>query len=216
MDFNEEGFYEFQCACGHLQRTFYPIPKYELLVQIAALALYDGHFRETIDSSSAALERYYEFFLRFVHFKHRRPSAEFEATWKAIENQSERQLGAFLFAYLSEFGKVCPRLPDHHVTFRNKVTHKGRLPSHKEAAEFAQRSINFIKDRIQEIAAVAGGEKELHDFSVSLIDGEKKKHPEAHSVVTWTVLSESLAKPFGQEFDIGTYLEIQKRFRHQW
>lgn len=214
MDFSEEGYYEFKCKCGHVSKFYHPLPRHELLLQIAMLAFVDGHYKETVQSCSSALERFYEFYLRFLAFRAKITSADFEVTWKTLQNQSERQFGAYVFAYLQENRKPFPKLPDRHVQLRNKVAHKGHLPTQGEAAEFAQRSINYIKDRIKEM--VADGNADLHAFTLSCIAELKRKYPDANSVATWTILSDALGTPLGEEFALADSIRILKQFRNQW
>lgn len=137
---------------------------------------------------------------------------DFERMWSALKNQSERQFGAFLFAYLQENRKPCKMLPNSHVEMRNDVIHKGRIPNKAEATAFAQRSVNYIKDRIKEIPP-----ENLHAFTLFLINNQKSNYsPDSNSVVTWTVLSESYEKPLGEEFDLSSYLVTLTKFRYMW
>ncbi|OKY76591.1 MAG: hypothetical protein BM485_05040, partial [Desulfobulbaceae bacterium DB1] len=59
----------------------------------------------------------------------------FDATWKQVTNQSERQFGAFLFLYLleqkTEFDQKKYKI-EELKKFRNKVIHKGYLPNEQE------------------------------------------------------------------------------------
>jgi hypothetical protein len=212
LDVNDDGYYEFNCECGHVQRTFYPIPRYELLLQFGMLALVDGHFRETVNSCNSALERFFEFYLRFVSFKRKTQTEQFDSFWRTVGNQSERQLGAYVSTYLFENSAACRFLTTKHFEFRNKVIHQGYIPSHDEALAFAQRVLNFIKDRVHEIAG-----EELGRFTIFTITELQRKHPQGtSSVSTFTVLSESLKSPLGTEFNLKNYLQQLKQFRNLW
>lgn len=55
-----------------------------------------------------------------------------------MSNQSERQLGAFLAAYLLDTREPPKLMPQKQVEFRNAVAHKGRFPTRQEAMRYGQ------------------------------------------------------------------------------
>jgi len=57
---------------------------------------------------------------------------------KQISRQSERQIGTFLYLYLLEYGKTY-KLNNNITEFRNKVIHKGYIPTQEEAMKNADR-----------------------------------------------------------------------------
>jgi hypothetical protein len=76
---------------------------------------------------------------------------EFAAAWKPVARQSERQLGSFIFTYLSATKKAPKLLPDQKVEFRNKVIHQGRIPSREEAIEYGERVAEIVVPIIKEL-----------------------------------------------------------------
>ena len=74
---------------------------------------------------ASSLERFYEFFikLQMVNLRHLLRTFTDEA-WKKLSNQSERQLGAFTYLYLSSLGELPPELSSKERGFRNDVIHK--------------------------------------------------------------------------------------------
>jgi hypothetical protein len=112
--------------------------KYSILFDFGVIAIMDGYYREAISSIATSLERLYEFFIRVVCTKHAIPFESVDKNWKHVGNQSERQLGAFCFLYLLETGKPAVLPKDDWVQFRNKVVHKGYLPTKEETLKYAE------------------------------------------------------------------------------
>ena len=73
----------------------------------------------------------------------------FKNSWKQVKNQSERQIGAFLFAYLILIGEAYS-INTKMSEFRNKVIHKGYTPTDKEVAEYA----NYVLFEINKICMI--------------------------------------------------------------
>src|SRR5262249_12518231 len=96
----DDGVYRFGCRCGHETVVVVQEDKLEILLEIGLNAIVDGYYREAVSSTTSALERFYEFYLRVVARHHGVPESAFEVAWKAMKNQSERQLGAFVTAHL--------------------------------------------------------------------------------------------------------------------
>ncbi len=146
-EYHDSGIYETTCGKGHQTRTILNEQKWEVLSNVAAFALDDGYYREAVASFAACLERFHEFFLRAV--THQKAPGKFEEAWPSVSNQSERQLGAFIFMWLGEFGEV-PAIPDRkQVEFRNKVIHKGHLPDRAEAMWYGECIYHLIRSQIE-------------------------------------------------------------------
>lgn len=146
------------CERGHLTHTALQEEKYELLFDMAVMALIDGYPREAATGFAAALERFYEFSTHVICMKRGVPNAAFESTWSLVDNLSERQLGGFLMAYLIETKSVPPSIqnkepirPDGETwkrrkwtEFRNSVIHKGYLPSTNESMAYGELVFDHI------------------------------------------------------------------------
>ncbi len=171
----DDGLYHLTCSSGHRTTVWLQNLKFELLFDSGGLALLDGHSREAVSSIAAALERFMEFYVRIVALKHlagQEPLEEtikrfsvgqhepFEETWKRVSNQSERQIGAFLFIYLLENGKP-PLFIDEckmqsygekeNKHFRNAVIHKGYTPSQEQVIEYGEQVFQFIHTILAEL-----------------------------------------------------------------
>lgn len=134
-----------ECSRGHKSAFILQGQKFEILFESGASALLEGYTIEAASSFSAALEQFYEFCIRVFRVKDGLDEIEFATTFKEMAHQSERQLGAFLYLYLQNFGKayqVKPKL----VTFRNRVVHKGYIPTTEEAENYGAQVYDEICD----------------------------------------------------------------------
>lgn len=135
VDVNDEGFYTVTCPKGHSVACALSNRIYELLFDRAGCALLDGYYREAIATFASALERFFEFYVRVVA-RHRGIEQQVIAKfWKPIGNRSERQLGAFYFAYLIQNQCEFP-VRQKMEELRNTVVHKGAFASEQDARSY--------------------------------------------------------------------------------
>jgi len=137
--------FNLECPLGHKSVIIYNAPKFELLFDMGASALLDGYGREAVSSFAAAHERFHEFGIKVLLAKQNVSKEQFLATWKLVASNSERQLGAYYFLYLLQFG-VYPPTSQKRVEFRNNVIHKGYIPTWTEASGYAEYVYNYIVD----------------------------------------------------------------------
>ncbi|MEN5288002.1 hypothetical protein ABE494_18900 [Stenotrophomonas lactitubi] len=142
-EYNDSGVFHLTCNQGHQSVTVLQQNRFELLFEIACNAINDGYYREAVSSFAASLERFYEYAIR-VMLKNAKTSPDvFDSSWKDVSNQSERQLGAFIFLWAAFFGEK-PGILDREKQgdwprFRNRVVHKGTIPSKEEAILFGEK-----------------------------------------------------------------------------
>ncbi|WP_418113710.1 hypothetical protein RJD40_00475 [Vibrio scophthalmi] len=151
LEFRDDGRYEVCCSRGHKSVTILQQQKFEVLFDIGANAIIDGYYREAISSFTSSMERFYEFCIKVFCVKRKLESDVFVKTWKEVSNQSERQLGAFLFLWASEFGETPELLSSKDAGFRNSVIHKGRIPTRDEALEYGNTILNIIRPKIEQL-----------------------------------------------------------------
>lgn len=135
--------FEYVCNHGHVSRVILETQKFEILFDMGAAALLDGYCREAVSSFAAAQERFHEFCIKVFLAKQGIPENEFNATWKLVSNQSERQVGAYYFLYLLHFN-AAPATSQKAVEFRNRVIHKGYIPSSEDASEYGEFVYDYI------------------------------------------------------------------------
>jgi len=145
---SDGGIYEFECPQGHRTTTVLRTPKHEVLYAIGANAYLDGYFRDAIASFASALERYYEFALKVISRHKDIVPATFEKTWGFMQNQSERQYGAFITVWMMETGKPYTALSKTKINYwsklRNGVIHQGKIPTPQECLEYGQYVVDIV------------------------------------------------------------------------
>ncbi len=148
---DESGIYQFTCENNHDVTVTVDHERFEILFHIATRAILDGYHREAVASFAAALERFYEYYVRVICTKRGIEDKVLESAWKPVSNQSERQLGAYAFSYLLENCAVAPVLSEGDVKFRNKVIHKGLIPSRSKAIGFGDTVHQIIAPVLQRL-----------------------------------------------------------------
>ena len=171
VELRDDGLYTAVCERGHRTLTALQQQKFEVLFDLGAMALLDGYPREAITSMAAALERFYEFYVRVICLKHGVDPELLNRAWKHVENQSERQFGAYVFASILDcpssapptIGDVNPTLLSASRTntrtwqsFRNAVVHKGYLPSTAEALAYGDVAFMHINQLVQQLKESCG------------------------------------------------------------
>lgn len=147
----EDDLYTGKCPMGHdLLLATQTLP-HEMLFEIALNAVVDGYHREAVSSFMASMERFFEFAIRVICNKNAVPHARFNENWNVICKQSERQVGAYIFLYLSEF-KTGPRLlSSKMVKLRNDVVHNGKMPNRNDALAFGDDVYKVIQDAARQL-----------------------------------------------------------------
>jgi hypothetical protein len=151
VDITDQGYYEATCPKGHQLQYILQQQLFEILFQIALYAIIDGYYREAVTSFASSLERFYEFYVKFISNKNGLTKKDIDDGWKPLSKASERQLGAFVFTYLNEC-KVAPRLINNKWTeFRNSVIHKGTIPKREEVVQYGQAVLNVLEPVLNEL-----------------------------------------------------------------
>jgi hypothetical protein len=130
-------------------------------------AMEDGYSREAVANFASSIERMYEFYIRVICKRHEMDGSMAASTWKLVANQSERQLGAFYFLFLLGTKTSPPAAP--MVEFRNKVIHKGYIPSRAEALEYARKVHDYVGGIVSRL------NREFAEFVSAVHSDERKK-----------------------------------------
>jgi len=149
VEFKDDGCYEITCSFGHATVTVLQQHKFEVLFDIGVHAILDGYYREAVSSFTSSLERFYEFAIRIFLEKSSGSDELFQAAWKKVSSQSERQLGAFIFLWATHFSEDPPLLPQNMITFRNEVIHKGKIPSRDEAIKYGDAVLAVLRPKMR-------------------------------------------------------------------
>lgn len=166
VELRADGLYKVACPRGHVTVTAIQEQKFEVLFDLGSMALLDGYAREAVSNFAASLERFFEYYVLVVSLKHGIAYEHFIKAWNPISRLSERQFGAFLFAYLVENKRPLepliydakPQLAGRSrgdtltlSAFRNDVIHNGYIPSTEEAIEYGNLVYQFIRRLIGEL-----------------------------------------------------------------
>lgn len=147
VEIEDEGVYTVECERGH--RTLHTVsnPKFEILFELALLALADGYTREAVATLAATVEEFFRLFIKTVLFKNRLYEGalyeEAKRFWKHVD-RAEPQLGAFMLAYFLEKRKVATFPDQASISFRNGVIHRGRIPKFQKVVEYGDKIVSFL------------------------------------------------------------------------
>lgn len=192
----EDGSY-YQCTCprGHSRNVILTTSKFEILFEFGAMALLDGYPREAVSSFAVALERFYEFWVK-AHLLHGDVDPQqVDAAWNQVSAQSERQLGAYALLYLREYGTPAPLLPQSETEFRNKVIHKGYIPSRKEVEQYGEQVIQHMAELFKELQkSRASGLSKLHRVELGQAVSRSPQSNTPSTMAIATVFSEVAGK----------------------
>lgn len=146
VEYNEEGYYYFECSKGHKNFVVLQEEKFETLFQIGAHAIYDGYYREAVSSFTSSLERFYEFCVQIFCRKHNVSIEKIAECAKFYNRSSERQFGSFLFLFLVEFSDLpfTKQEDDKWRSFRNNVIHNGQIPTKEQAIQYGDNVRKLI------------------------------------------------------------------------
>ncbi len=151
--------------CGARYCVLVRKQKFEVLFDLGTRALMDGYAREAVASFAAALERFFEFYVRAFALERAsdtaldfgEATAALSGTWRHVASQSERQLGMFALAYLLREGREPEFLTPAALgaDFRNRVIHRGELPTRADVEAYAAQVFALIDRLLTELGGGA-------------------------------------------------------------
>lgn len=201
VDFNNENSYLVVCKNGHTSHTQLQNEKFELLFDIAAMALIDGYTKECVSTIASSFERFVEFYIKVIAIKKQVNFENYISTWKLLSKQSERQLGAFYILQLTEFGQTKYTLVQKWVEFRNRVTHQGYIPTSSEAIEYGEYILSLINSILLDLREENLDSVEKAGFFGFTYDGKiiSEKQMRTSAVIPTIISLNSLrSKEFGE------------------
>lgn len=186
----DDGLYTGKCPVGHNLLVATQTLRHEMLFEIALNAIRDGYYREAITSFTASAERFYEFAIRVFIKAAKVPDNVLEDAWKLISAQSERQFGAYIFLYVYRYSKSPNVLKNRLSELRNKVVHKGYLPTKEEAINFGKGVYELIQKTVQQLREndLASVNAVLSEHVALVAQGMGKQYPRSF-MVTPTALN---------------------------
>lgn len=146
LDLSGDGVYVDKRREGHTIRLVLQNLQHELLFESGVMALLSGFHLQAVSSIATALERFFEFAIRVFLIHTEASPANVDTAWKMIAASSERQYGAFLLLYLATMKKSYDRENRKMVEIRNRVVHRGEIPTPEMARDFAKYVYEIARD----------------------------------------------------------------------
>lgn len=153
VDVSNDYCYELSCDYGHKGIFVYQALKHQVLFESGIEAYLSGFYAESILTITAAIERFHEFGIQLIQLAQEVDIIEIDKNFKKIARQSERQLGSYYSLYTAHLKTAPDELSSKMVEFRNKVIHKGYLPTNKETYDYCKKSFEYIIQSIQNLSS---------------------------------------------------------------
>lgn len=168
LDTNDEGVFQLLCSHGHKSIFVSQQPKFCLLAEMGMLACRDAYYRESIFNFSSSLERFMEYYVHVIANAMNIRSRCYDDTWKIMAKQSERQMGAFLATYMISNKSVPPVLSNSFIELRNKVVHKGYIPTFDDAKGYAEAVLSIVTEEYKKL-------QQKHPIGIEQLLSERKE-----------------------------------------
>lgn len=187
----EDGLYTGKCPGGHNLLLATQTLRHEMLFEIALNAIEDSYYREAVSSFAASIERFHEFAVRVICHGRNIPQDQLDQAWRKVANQSERQLGAYIFLYLQEFGALPEMLSNQMIELRNDVVHKGLLPDKAQSLAFGSAAYEVIQHGVRQLREthLEHVKDVLRQHMISVFSGMRSQQYPRSSQVTSTALN---------------------------
>ena len=173
-DYYEQAVVYIECSRGHKSAVLLQSQKFEILLESAANALIEGYTLEAASSLSAAYERFLEFAINVFCEKNSIFKENFKKTFNQVSHQSERQIGGFLFLYLVTLGESYT-FNTKITEYRNKIIHKGFIPTPEEVISFGELIYEEIYSITQSLKSNMANE--LHQVIMNDLVARNEKIP---------------------------------------
>lgn len=207
------------CPFMHIICIAFQNYKFDLLFETSLRAIKDMYYREAVATLASSLERFYEYIINVIMVE----NPDVEKHWKFVSNQSERQLGAFYYLFIHEFGTAPKVLPEKYVSFRNKVIHKGYIPKKEETIAFCNEVYDIIKsnydillhkynDRIQKY--IETNNSIIHQKGKEFSKEQKIKYKESPSNVEDNYFLENISTFLFDDFNFNSNMEIEEYIKN--
>ena len=141
----------FTCKNGHENILRIDELPFETLLHCAFDDYFNKYYRESVFNFAAALERFFEFSIGAICFDSGSKYEDIMTAWKIVENQSERQLGAFYFIFFQRFNTIpfTEEIYRKKSEIRNSVVHKGKTPSRENTKKYGEFVISCIHETLK-------------------------------------------------------------------
>ncbi|PRX21187.1 hypothetical protein B0G75_13144 [Paraburkholderia sp. BL18I3N2] len=140
-----DGRYRSECSRGHQQIVALRQQKFEILFELAAYAIRDGHYRQSVSSCTASLEAFHEFFLRAMAYQSGIRKERFDAAWKLLGISPQNRQEAYLLNYRNFCARPPVLLSPLQIAWKDSVMQKGKMPKREECVTFGQAVLHVLQ-----------------------------------------------------------------------
>jgi len=143
-----DGRYRSECSRGHQQIVALRQQKFEILFELAAYAIRDGHYRQSVSSCTASLEAFHEFFLRAMAYENGIRKERFDAAWKLLGISPQNRQEAYLLNYRNFCARRPVLLSPQQNDWKDSVMQKGKMPTREECVKFGQAVLHVLQTAV--------------------------------------------------------------------
>jgi hypothetical protein len=145
-----DGRYMSECSRGHKQLVALRQQKFEILFELAAYAIRDGHYRQSISFCTASLEALREFFLRSMSYQNGINKERFDAAWKLLGISRQHRYEAYLLNYLNYCARPPVLLTAGQNDWKDSVMQKGITPTREECVTFGRAVLHVLRTAVED------------------------------------------------------------------
>ncbi|EEA02781.1 conserved hypothetical protein [Burkholderia sp. H160] len=145
-----DGRYRSECSRGHQQIVALRQQKFEILFELAAYAIRDGHYRQSVSSCTASLEAFHEFFLRAMAYQNGIKKERFDAAWKLLGISPQNRQEAYLLNYRNCCARPPVLLSPQQTAWKDSVMKKGKMPTREECVTFGQAVLHVLQTAMRD------------------------------------------------------------------
>ena len=163
IDVYSSGYHKFTCPEGHENEFIITLQQFDLLFNMGAYALNEKYYLEAVILFATALERFYETFIKVYCYELKINVNEIDELFKRV-TFSPQEYGAFTSIYLIWAKELPNKLSRGNVELRNRVAHRGNIPSKEESYKYGQAVLDIISPIINKMCfGLKVGMKKLRD-----------------------------------------------------
>ncbi|MFM0205592.1 hypothetical protein PQR53_37915 [Paraburkholderia fungorum] len=147
---DEEGRYRSECSRGHQQIVTLRQQKFEIFFELAAYAIRDGHYRQSVSSCAESLEDFHEFFLRAMAYQNGIKKERFDAAWKLLGISPQNREEAYSLNYRNFCARPPVLLRPDQNDWKDSVIEKGKMPRREECVAFGQTVLHVLQTAVRD------------------------------------------------------------------
>jgi hypothetical protein len=197
---DDEGRHIAECQHGHTQIVALRQQNFEILFELAAYAIRDKNYRQSVSSCMKSLKAFQEFFLRSMAYQNGIKKERFDAAWKLLGISRQNRHEAYLLNYLNFCSRPPVLLTASQSEWKDSVMQKRILPTREECVSFGQAVLNVLRSAVEDT-------RDAFPHGVKLAMQEQVPVVEQHAfrpVARWSILTIVNLSAEGDEYPYPT------------